>query len=140
MIQANELRIGNWVKQHDVTVYTSNILKPELIGQRIIEPKFNYCQIEYWHLEEMSPGNFSYYEYLPIPLTPEILEKCGFKFDKEPPYSTDQYGINSTYDESPFHCYWDGSKLTYQGWHISYLHSLQNLYFALTGTELDLAF
>lgn len=75
----------------------------------------------------------------PIPLTPEILEKCGFeKVDHIHGYSfwsiirkRKQYNVPviSIYE----------NKTEINGYiinHITYLHQLQNLYFALTGKEL----
>jgi hypothetical protein len=108
MIQANELRVGNYV--YDFSG------KPVVV----VRTTFGATPLE-----------------TPIPLTPEILEKCGFE------------EINIIHvDERPY----DGSIGDYQikqfksrmknGYYLShqtkllYLHQLQNLYFALTGEEL----
>src|SRR5688572_32124559 len=57
MVAANELRIGNWI-------FIDN-------GER---PKYEY-QITAHDIEEIE-GNGA--DCFPIPLTPEILEACGF--------------------------------------------------------------
>lgn len=79
----------------------------------------------------------------PIPLTPEILEKCGFvgKY-KSCGYSYQKNIIHlSSQDEDDngkpienyvLHFYDD-----YKGKPIYYLHELQNLYFARVGEELN---
>lgn len=56
MIKENELRIGNWYKV-DATVLTEE----------------SFARFDDWQ----DAGNFLY-DCSPIPLTPEILEKCGF--------------------------------------------------------------
>ena len=77
----------------------------------------------------------------PIPLTPEILEKAGFE---EFPDSSGLYGYEAF---TKGNCYVEisptrgigvsiGSMETAQS--IKYLHQLQNLYFALTGEELNI--
>jgi hypothetical protein len=116
-IKAHELRIGNWLKRSDDTLF-------EVTASDI-------------HLVNDLP------EYLrpkPIPLTPEILGKCGFLKSRDNwyfiNYSTDcnelaEYmciRINTTtfrcaiYDEES-----DGSP-SMTGMRIKSLHQLQNLY------------
>jgi len=116
MINANELRIGNWVliESHITTV--------------------NHIM-----------GDEDY--FLPIPLTPEILEKCGFVKNKVQNDCIELGGID-------FHLelmwgkenyYYPMLTQTPQGCEertvflnrINSLHQLQNLYFALTGQELE---
>lgn len=84
--------------------------------------------------------------YNPIPLTHEILEKCGFENRFRPHGEShfknywlpkNNYGIaycqngNDYYKESHFYC----GKTDVD---ITTLHQLQNLYYALTGTELEI--
>ena len=69
----------------------------------------------------------------PIPLTPEMLEKAGWRLLFEKTYENNKFDIwlseskngGYTFTSRP-----DGGKLLY------FLHQLQNLYFALTGEEL----
>lgn len=84
------------------------------------------------------------FECFPIPLTPEILERCGFekgfgeyaliqdsyplRFREEGEkyiLSFHYFGSNGESNEEEIIC------------EFKYLHQLQNLYFALTGQELE---
>jgi hypothetical protein len=75
---------------------------------------------------------------MPIALTPEILEKCGFKL------LSDFYGLQHTYGYIAI--LFENSTLMIEDLHDDsvnikapkYLHQLQNLYFALTGEELQI--
>jgi hypothetical protein len=97
MIQVSELRIGNWF-------YIG-----EMIGQ---------CNAD-------SFKDTSIFD--PIPLTPEILEKCDWNDYKK-------FCINSYFKiDEVGHLYYCGD---FTGINIEHLHQLQNLYFALTGKEL----
>ena len=124
MINANELRIGNWVKfKH-------------LLGF-IITIKQDNCEIQ----SDRIIVNSSYDDIIPIPLTPEILEKCGFeKEDIETHTDKTTRGLyksilmmlpatSNCWYAAPF-----GYPLSLH--RTLYLHQLQNLYFALTGEEL----
>lgn len=109
MIQANELRIGNWVNH--VNEYPA--------------------QIRAYDFEH---SNF--HKINPIPLTPEVLEKCGFVGVKsrvnDSIHKYRKGGIEIFLPEYGF-CYYDGDCWTI----VKSLHQLQNLYFALTGEELE---
>jgi hypothetical protein len=61
---------------------------------------------------------FSYSAFEPVALSPDILQKCRFTDKKF--YLLETGGMYS-YDSTP----------------VPYLHKLQNLYFALTGCELE---
>lgn len=120
MIKASELRIGNRVMRcNEFGEWEDVILLPGMIVDCSEFPDL----------------------YKPIPLTAEILEKCWFTkeegFEKE--YSLDamkgklwinwskEMGIYLGYRDLRFHPDYD----------IDYLHQLQNVYFALTGEELQ---
>lgn len=88
-------------------------------------------------------------EYIqPIPLTPEILLKVGFDYDDinsdeycdwyEYSYSYERNG-ELYHEHLPFQMFKGEShiELEYFDTEIKYLHQLQNLVFALTGTELN---
>lgn len=130
MIQANELRIGNWIM-----VAGTGELHPVLVN------------ID--NLRQLTTGP----EYAnPIPLTPEILEKVWGKRKKIKGVSQ----IRDIDDPEPEGDteYWDNGKFTIVRWNkgdfilstshgfdnrivLTSLHQLQNLYFALTGQELE---
>ena len=127
MIQANELRIGNWVQ-----------LKSDISGQ------LKNIQVDSeWFMSEADQRLSE-----PIPLTPEILEKCGFVVVKSGWYKKNYFtDCNEAVEEMQIsyniftgRCGigdadndWGTAML---GKTFTSLHQLQNLYFALTGTEL----
>lgn len=122
MIPANELRLGNWVTWKGTPA-------------QVVPQDF---------------GDHTFHVIEPIPLTPEILEAAGFK-----EYSGKHFDGWAHYGEykgnSPFE---DGFVATLViddrnrprteiqeliiGRQLQYLHQLQNLYFALTGQELEI--
>lgn len=110
-IKPSELRLGNWL----------------IIGTT------------YTQLEEISRWD-DLNDVQPIPLTPEILEKAGLKKGSLGGYIIKLPNRENFLD-------WDSSTGMYledresnglELDHIQYLHQLQNLYFALTGTELEI--
>lgn len=121
MIQANELRIGNWV------VYN--------------HPKKPYnIQMDLDHLCRVAIEQAN---YEPIPLTPELLEKYGFVKINGGGIAAWQIKISK---DASIEWHDDNSVLIGdyfgEGYNpfaienISTLHQLQNLYYALTGEEL----
>jgi hypothetical protein len=113
-MNANELRIGNYAIVKDAPI------------EAII-------RVRAQHIAEAEEHNPSWFLY-PIPLTPEILVKCGFKKELVVGKSDKFfYSLNGlSYNECHV-AWWYRGVLDFQ---IKYLHQLQNLYFALTGTEL----
>ena len=124
MIQVNELRVGNWVLlDTGHTLPQPHSIKPDDIA----------------HI-----GNHTLPKTIiiePIPLTPEILKKCGF-------HRCNNAWVMEGYENKSYSA-WDFSI-----WNIKYtdeyiyhsaeydvvltsLHQLQNLYFALTEKELN---
>lgn len=139
-INATELRIGNWIASGEKFNDTSTIGKVLEIGNEERDFEQIYCEC----LE-----SFEWFfkdNYCGIPLTEELLLKCGFeKKDKEwylfpsPEIqiivlNDDKYNGVMFYtrtihtDYTPIYC----TK------HINNVHQLQNLYFALTGQELEI--
>lgn len=119
MIPANELRIGNWVNFD-----THNGVMPMRI-ESIRKEAISACfEVSYFDDEKTSP----------IPLTPEVLEKCGFDYTE----SLHRLGeLEIGYDNEDFMLM--QYSLRYKKaiiLKVKYLHQLQNLYFALTGEEL----
>ena len=127
MIQANELRYGNWVK----STVTGEVIT-----------------VNWLVIKHVANGNVqSVYDvdmpvYTPIPLTPELLERCGFEY---------RHDRGQVYDwhigENPVTYDWlfcitefrEDKIFFYQNGHhqIKSLHHLMNLYHSLTGTELE---
>lgn len=134
MIKATELRIGNWV-----------IIKDDVRG--------NYTyEITAHDLEEMESFEDDYKSngVLPIPLTPEILEKAGFEARNERMFRKEinhvmikRVWVYNSNDHYPNDDNWYlGAENKHEeqisGIIINHLHQLQNLYFALTGEELEI--
>lgn len=123
MIQANELRIGNLIefKKHDPSQIYS-------------KPKWELMEVTYGdHSNIVSRPN----DFRPIPLTEEWIEKFGFVYDKVFDIYSNKSGhelmfVKDGYIE--FYLYEYGGPFKC----VEYVHQLQNLYFALTQTELEL--
>lgn len=79
MINANELRIGNWVS------VKGKIIKVQAVDIDGINPdhriQFSYSNVS---IDTQYDGFFTTTLIIePIPLTTEILEKCGFKKESD---------------------------------------------------------
>lgn len=111
MIQANELRIGNWVYQNQ---------------------RNDFVRIDGGDIWNIQSNIITEKDIKPIPLTPEILEKAGFKeslISKDYIYK----GFMMLHKTEGYMCSpFDFMKK------VTYVHELQNLYFALTGEELNI--
>ncbi len=108
-MRANELRIGNWVYYK------------------------GYGQVNFHSLDVLFIKHAK--DFNPIPLTPEILEACGFIWDSDDDGNTlaESYVLNNfVWSVGLKELYYNNEPVP----HIEYLHQLQNLYFALIGTEL----
>ena len=121
MINVNELKVGNWVNVGNVDIprqiETIGIHSVTLIG---------------------NTGDYAIETFDPIELTPEILVKCGFDEWSDGHWKT-RSSLNKNGWSKEFNYYQPYSNLsTYCGnVGIKYLHQLQNLYFSLTGEELN---
>ncbi len=113
MINKQELRLNNWVQYNG-----------------------EYCKINSLtnHYSEIANKEdkfviTSHIALTPIPLTEDILLKCGF-----------EKALNGWWDKDEIFSYRDGyfGFGTNRHTKIDYLHQLQNLYFALTGEELKI--
>jgi hypothetical protein len=128
MIDAKELRVGNCVMDG-----AGRIMVVENIQDRSINRLIDGDGVS---------GSYSLEGLQPMPLTPEILEKCGFDI---PAFIRDisdgfflttdkmlgfRLQLEKDYKHIGYVC--ESLKLN----HIAYLHQLQNLYYALTGTEI----
>jgi hypothetical protein len=121
MLKPNELRIGNW-------------LEYPFIGKSQIR---NGMDIDNVYEDA---GN-------PIPLTPEILEKLGLEQSTHQKFARHWFSFDLRLSirvlKKDGRCWvryagYPITNLTEKQGSIYYLHQLQNLYFALTGTELTI--
>jgi hypothetical protein len=142
MIQASELRLGNWVETYMVLMSGSWYDKDgNSHGQdTITEPTISKKQIDVEDLKIIHEAK-GLATYRPIPLTPEILIAVGFKdMDGEfcPAYQLEQVEIEILPDDSYYaRIKWDKDGTSLFLADVKSLHQLQNLYFSLTNTELN---
>lgn len=123
MINANELRIGN-----KVGAFLKGVLVATFTVDRIEKENFSAIFD--------GKGGTMEAELLPIPLTDEILKRCGFEWQPE---EKDVYGkkISGSWRHEAYEEY---PGLFYLPSYIpKHLHQIQNLYFAITGTELQIS-
>lgn len=136
MIQANELRIGDWV---NINVEWGSIT--EITGFRIdsifLSSDKNYrCKMN----DKDGTIEVDLFSLVPILLTEEILLMCGF----EKKHTIWKNRWMELWYSSYAECYQIrllkiGSD-TEKTINIESLHQLQNLYFTLTGKELEVEF
>jgi len=126
MINPNELRIGNLLMTRSEEPEIISVDLIDSIESTICGNGLNNVQLS--HLS-------------PIQLTPEILENCGFNRLTEKSYNGYKASIYSRSDIA-MSFYLDDGILTwglFPPLKIQYLHQFQNLYFSLTGKELDVS-
>ena len=117
MIQANELRIGNYI--YDVHNRVANIVTIGNGTIRLSSKNYHY-------------DSFNCSDINPIPLTEDILLKCGKK-------ELDLFIIGDYYYSKGsllMSSYNDGEPDIFLA-KVDTLHHLQNIIFALTGEELN---
>ena len=115
-MKASELRIGNLISW----ISSGNIEK--------------VMKIDLKYVNEVSEKDLS-----PIPLTEEWLLKIGFENDLEIShnvYFKKHFYLEYPKDEVGYNFGWFGVLET--AIKCKYVHELQNLYFILTGTELEI--
>lgn len=113
MIEANELRLNNWVYSPEVG---SNVQVTLLSNDNWLS------------LSSATWDQPSFEEIDPIPLSEEILLKCGFEKTFE---GGSLWYLGKFFVSSLDFIYWSNIK-------ILYLHQLQNLYWCLCGKELEI--
>lgn len=139
MIKANELRIGSMV----IVDKNGNIGEVLAIYQQNYE---TVCSVKYDDPKYHLIGGYKTVlisDLSPIPITPEVLERCGFIKYGQTPFFSYRLKVNSL-DELAW--YSQDCELRYQtigsgftrNFNIKYLYQLQNLVFALTGQELKI--
>lgn len=131
MVQAIDLRLGNKVWDildnniHEVTGIKKQKVKDGWYHSIVLDDEEeNHCLQE--HLSS-------------IPLTPEILEKCGFNVrhkGAEDEYRDIEIGNGLSIYEGDKNGCCEAVLETIET-RCQYLHQLQNLYFCLTGVELE---
>ena len=132
-MKANELRIGNFISYRD-----EKILKVSSIGD---------CGLRTCNVNGITSGSDCIDDYQPIPLTPEILVLNSFGEDNNGHFLLDlqtdyleiipmKDGFYPMYGQKR-ETSGDSDNLVTLN-RIDSVHQLQNLYFALTGEELNI--
>ena len=131
MIQPSELRLGNFLLHKN-------------------QGRISMVPCNYVHFDLMDKGDTS--SFYPVVLKPEILQKSGFIENKNYPllpqarefvlvlpvigsHKNELFGYVKTNGECFIRATVNGAVATNNFFH---LHQLQNLFFALTGTELEI--
>lgn len=148
-LEPNDLRIGNYVNADDSVNF-----KHVPIRITAITPTF---LTGIAHVINLPVSGISIHSVKPVPLTEDLLLKCGFEaIDYGDKYDPDdefagyfEYHLNIGIfyrnlickPSGGWYCYVqdvdmiEGNNIKTKN--IYYLHELQNLYFALTGKELE---
>ena len=120
-MNANELRIGNLIN----TISTNKVFESFI------------TDVKGYDILRCEEKSFKYWSYEPIPLTEKWLSDFGFKKTNESE-EVEWYSLNGF--EIAIHEEDEKVYFVYQHMvlrHIINVHQLQNLYFAITGTELS---
>lgn len=115
-LKANELRVGNWV---NMKIYGMHAY------YKIMQVDANYIK---WVADNNAACE-------PIPLTPELLEKCGFIYGDTWEFTWRKDDIHVRQSDE----YWylvENRDVRYNPF--KYLHQLQNIFHSLTGEELEI--
>lgn len=141
MITPQELRIGNWL-MYGIKPVQVQYIDPE---REIIDMGLK-CSIgvaEYVDKHHIATNGRWLNHFEPIPITPEVLVNCGFKktLGIDAIYFIDNIGWDSINGITIRVLYRNEINRRCTDWshydHIEHLHQLQNLFFALTGEELN---
>lgn len=144
MIHARELRIGNWVYMIDDSTEAKEYLKESLHFDRLAQvtafSQHDNGVVSHWKAKSIVGGAIHSGGYernlYPILLTEEILLKCGFVLTNGEFVNN---GIQVVYDDGDAPGIVGDYRLRFNGTLriIDNLHQLQNLYWCLTGEELN---
>jgi len=122
MIKINELRIGNYISREDIgdmSIRFETVL--EFHQNKVVTSGPIKVVLDYGDLK-------------PIQLTEEILLKCGYIKDEFDNWENEtRLGLYKPDEFDGYLSIWGESTVG----ECNYLHQLQNLYFALTGEELE---
>lgn len=136
MINTNELRRGNLIK-HVPIADSAKIIKPAMLGHFEVE-EIRPASISVTELSTTLPFAFTMADAEGIPLTPELLERCGF-LPRE--HLGDYFRHVSKYgdililkDARVKICASNSTAAIFR--EIFFLHELQNLFYSLTREEL----
>lgn len=135
VIDPRELRIGNIMSYKGKIVWVTHL---SLDIDDEYQDLIGFVELGKSTDEHMDWNRTLNLDLKRIPLTPEWLERCAFIHD-----DGDKKWYKSGSHVGPIYFIYQATYGlqglgTHPGNNIKYLHQLQNLYFALTGTELEI--
>ena len=122
-ITTSDLRLGNWLYESDKSKFPMQV---EGIGKDWIYLNFEGNESDVFENTDK--------EIYPIPLNKQLLENIGFKFSNDYAY-LGEFTLNYYKDGFMISVNENDRHITEP---ISFVHELQNLYYALTGKELEI--
>ena len=145
-MKINELRVGNWV-------YDNECVCSKIVGVKPFDDSVGCNELEDgsvlvdWYPQGQSPSREYFMDVndlIPIPLSEDILLKCGFKMElsiSTPTFICKQRRdlIVQSLPEIGSYIFRIQAGMGYPTFvrYVDYLHQLQNLFFAITGEELE---
>lgn len=135
MIEANELRIGNMLQIQ---------LVPNGPWRNIVIKGIKVQRGDQFIAWTEHSGEFMLLKtgsFKPITVTQKILENCGFEPDANPCFYFIVLPLNiASLSINPDNgvCYLIKNSCSINPFHVNFLHELQNLFFALSGEELNI--
>lgn len=138
MIESEELRIGNLVFYKGKVEEVCG-LNPPYGTPCYDDDRFDDGYGDMSEGYKDAEGNYKYHRAEPIPLTIEWLDRCGFSLTQDEEgiqyYSREDCPIDFQAEAGSDKFEQVNPLLSYK---LEYVHQLQNLYFALSGTELEI--
>lgn len=138
MIKPEDLRIGNWLQFEDKPVQVESIDPLRELPERNLKCSI---QIKEW----LTDKHYTYTgkwlnRFEPLQLTPEWLENCGFVKDRNGWHLPNtQFSLT----DNLFPCWldrmlWPGGLPDFNNIQLQYVHQLQNMFYTLTGKEIQI--
>lgn len=119
MIQASELRIGNWISHNGRCLKVKGVIPVEVFGTQVLTEKND----SYIDIEDIEA----------IPLTTEILETCNMGNSERIKVQLTLMGEKDVNDGKIVETY-----VQWKNIDVKYLHQLQNLVYFSNGKELEI--
>ncbi len=125
MVQYNEIRLGNYIEKYGKWLRVVAIT--DYPAKKTIS-----AFSESTDCYELQSSDFN-----PIPLSPDILQRCGFEHQYENKWANGEVELEK-YNLSESYYLLNGEERTNWSLRYEYLHQLQNLYYSLVNQELKI--